>query len=202
MSDGRGSASRAAKGGLPPPPPLAMAASVRLRSTGLITQRILEVTMTGRHRPAFRALFALGLPVALSGCDLMGVACADQLALSVVVEVRDAADGMPAARGATGVSVHESGVLTDLYATGDLGLNGNWASELPRTTHDPRSQARIPAECRTCRRRRRPMPRGDRNRGGPHRPGPPGGARTPRFLRRGTGRRRLAPGGRGSARPQ
>ena len=67
----------------------------------------------------------------LSGCDLVGVACTDHLALSVVVEVRDAADGMPAARGATGVSVHESGVLTDLYATGDLGLNGNWASELP-----------------------------------------------------------------------
>ena len=47
------------------------------------------------------------------------------------MEVRDAVNGMPAARGVTGVSKHESGVLTDLYAIDDLRLRGDWSRELP-----------------------------------------------------------------------
>ena len=101
--------------------------------------------MTGKHRPALRAFLALGLPVALSGCDLISVACTDALAPSVVVEVRDAVNGMPAARGVTGVSEHESGVLTDLYAIDDLRLRGGWSASSPDTT---RSSSASPDTCR------------------------------------------------------
>lgn len=51
--------------------------------------------------------------------------------LSVIVEVRDPATGMPAARGVTGKSEHENGTITEFYATSDLRLDGNWAGELP-----------------------------------------------------------------------
>ncbi len=82
--------------------------------------------MTGRRRLAFRALLVLGPPAVLSGC-----ACTSELRPSVVVEVHDAVTGMPAARGVTGISEHESGVLTDLYAIDDLRLEGDWSRELP-----------------------------------------------------------------------
>ncbi len=87
--------------------------------------------MSTRQRPALRTLLALGSAAALSGCDIFGVACTDELRFSVVVEVRDAATGAPAARGVTGRSEHESGVVTEFTATGDLQLHGNWAGELP-----------------------------------------------------------------------
>ena len=51
---------------------------------------------------------------------------------SAVVEVRDAATGRPAAIGATGVSEHESGVVTQFAAeSSDLTLYGDWHAELP-----------------------------------------------------------------------
>ena len=49
----------------------------------------------------------------------------------MVVAVRDPGTRAPAARGVTGYSEHESGVLTELYATDDLHLNGDWSRELP-----------------------------------------------------------------------
>ena len=69
--------------------------------------------------------------MALSDCDIVGVVCTDELRFSVVVEVRDAATGRPAARGVTGISEHESGVLTEFTAGSDLSLYGDWDSELP-----------------------------------------------------------------------
>lgn len=88
--------------------------------------------MNTRHRPPSPTLLALGAAAALSGCDL-GLVCTDELRPSVVVEVRDRATGMPAARGATGRSEHESGVLTEFYAIGGDGLTlwGDWHGELP-----------------------------------------------------------------------
>ena len=47
------------------------------------------------------------------------------------MEVRERATGTPAARWATGFSEHESGVLTEFFADGELRLWGNWARELP-----------------------------------------------------------------------
>ena len=90
-----------------------------------------HLAMSTRHRPALRTLLALGTAAALSGCDIVGVVCTDELRFSVVVEVRDAATGRPAARGVTGVSEHESGTLTEFTASSDLSLYGNWARELP-----------------------------------------------------------------------
>lgn len=87
--------------------------------------------MSTQQRLAFRTLLALGSAAALSGCDIVGVVCTDELRLSVVVEVRDAATGSPAAFGVTGISEHESGVLTEFTASGDLRLDGNWGTELP-----------------------------------------------------------------------
>lgn len=86
---------------------------------------------TGR-RPASRALPALGIVVALSGCEV-DPGCSTHMELSVIVEVTERATGMPAARGATGLSEHESGVLTDFYSYRgeELRLVGNWESELP-----------------------------------------------------------------------
>ena len=86
--------------------------------------------MSIQHRLALRTLVAAVPAAALSGCDLVGV-CTDELRYSVVVEVRDAATGNPAARGATGISEHESGVVTEFTASGELRLDGNWNSELP-----------------------------------------------------------------------
>ena len=89
-------------------------------------------SMTTQHRLASRTLLVLGTAAALSSCDqLLNVTCTDELRPSVVVEVRDPVTGMPAARGVTGRSEHESGTLTELSATDDLRLTGNWSSELP-----------------------------------------------------------------------
>ena len=87
--------------------------------------------MTTEHCLASRTLLVLGTAAALSGCDFLIVTCTDELRPSVVVEVRDPVTGMPAARGVTGRSEHESGILTELSATDDLRLTGNWSSELP-----------------------------------------------------------------------
>lgn len=87
--------------------------------------------MSIQKRLVFRAVLAAGPAAVLSGCDIVGVVCTDELRFSVVVEVRDVATGTPAARGVTGVSEHESGVLTEFTAEGDLSLYGNWDSELP-----------------------------------------------------------------------
>ena len=87
-----------------------------------------------RHRPASRVLLALGGAAALSGCELdYDHGCFSYLSPSVIVEVRDRATGMPAARGATGLSEHESGVLTEFHADRDLRLWGSWPDELPGT---------------------------------------------------------------------
>ena len=87
--------------------------------------------MSTQSRLDVRTLLALGTAAALSGCEIVGVVCTDELRFSVVVEVRDVATGTPAARGVTGISEHESGVLTEFTAEGDLRLYGNWDSELP-----------------------------------------------------------------------
>ena len=86
--------------------------------------------MATQRRLASRTLLALGTAAALSNCDIL-LPCTDELRPSVVVEVRDPVTGMPAARGVTGRSEHESGVLTEFSATGDLRLDGDWNSELP-----------------------------------------------------------------------
>lgn len=90
-----------------------------------------RLAMNTQPRLAVRTLLALGTAAALSGCDIVGVVCTDELRYSVVVEVRDAATGRPAANGATGISEHESGVFTEFTASGELRLDGNWNSELP-----------------------------------------------------------------------
>ena len=87
--------------------------------------------MSTRQRLALRAILALGPAAALSGCDIVGGVCTDELRVSVVVEVRDSATERPAALGATGISEHESGVLTEFTASGELRLDGNWGTELP-----------------------------------------------------------------------
>ena len=88
--------------------------------------------LTTLHRAATaRILLALGPAAALCGCDIVGVACTDELRFSVIVEVRDAATGSPAARGATGRSEHESGIRTEFLPSGDLHLDGNWNAEYP-----------------------------------------------------------------------
>lgn len=86
--------------------------------------------MSTQQRLALATLLALGGAAAFSGCGLV-VVCTDELRFSVVVEVRDAATGGPAAHGVTGISEHESGVVTEFIAGGDLRLYGNWNSELP-----------------------------------------------------------------------
>lgn len=88
--------------------------------------------MSTKRPLASRTLLALGTAAALSSCDF-ALVCTDDLRPSVNVEVTDRATGMPAARGATGLSKHESGVLTEFYATSrnDLMLWGDWHSELP-----------------------------------------------------------------------
>ena len=68
------------------------------------------------HRPPLRALVALSGAAGLSGC--WGFVCTDELRPTLIVEVRERATGMPAARGATGFSEHESGVLTEFLASG------------------------------------------------------------------------------------
>jgi hypothetical protein len=62
---------------------------------------------------------------------MLGIACEDDLRSSITVEVRDAATGEPAARGATGLTVHEDGRDTELAAFDELHLSGNWNRELP-----------------------------------------------------------------------
>ncbi len=87
--------------------------------------------MITHRRAASRTLLVLGTAAALSGCGIVGISCTDELRPSVVVAVRDAVTRAPAARGVTGYSEHESGVLTEFYATDDLYLNGDWSRELP-----------------------------------------------------------------------
>lgn len=81
------------------------------------------------HLPPLRALVALSGAVALSGC--WGFVCTAELRPTLILEVRERATGMPAARWATGLSEHESGVLTEFFAYSELRLSGNWARELP-----------------------------------------------------------------------
>ena len=47
------------------------------------------------------------------------------------MEVLDPVTGLPAARGVTGRSEHESGTVTEFSATDDLRLHGDWERELP-----------------------------------------------------------------------
>ena len=88
--------------------------------------------MSTQQRLAVRTLVALGIAATLSGCGIVAI-CTSELRYSVVVEVRDAATGRPAAHGVTGISEHESGILTEFTASGDLRLDGNWGTELPGT---------------------------------------------------------------------
>ena len=149
--------------------------------------------MNTQHRLASRTLLALGTAATLSSCDV-DYGCTTELRQSVIVEVRDRATGMPAARGATGLSEHESGVLTEFYAYSsgdDLHLWGEWESELPgnhtvlvrkpgflrETAYADVGADRCHVEPQTVQVDIAPAP---------------SGARVPRFLRRGTGHRWLA----------
>ena len=85
--------------------------------------------MSTQQRLAVRTLVALGSAATLSGCGIVAV-CTSELRYSVIVEVRDATTGRPAASGATGISEHESGIITEFTASGDLRLDGNWRTEL------------------------------------------------------------------------
>ena len=87
--------------------------------------------MATQYRLPFRLAIVLATATALSNCDSVDPGCYSYMELSVLVEVRDAATGSPAARGVTGKSEHESGVVTEFYARDDLYLDGNWQSELP-----------------------------------------------------------------------
>ena len=87
--------------------------------------------MITQRRAASRTLLVLGTAAVLSSCGIVGIGCTDELRPSVVVAVRDPGTRAPAARGVTGYSEHETGVLTELYATDDLHLNGDWSRELP-----------------------------------------------------------------------
>jgi len=76
-------------------------------------------------------MWLAALPV-LGGCsDGFGVLCTAELRSTLAVEVRDPTTGLPAARGVTGTSRHESGRVTDLAAIDDLVLIGNWEGEFP-----------------------------------------------------------------------
>lgn len=93
--------------------------------------------MTALQRSALRTLLVLGSAAALSGCDGSYV-CTAELRGSVVVEVRDAVTGRPTASGATGVSEHESGEITEFaefsyseFSYSALTLFGDWRGELP-----------------------------------------------------------------------
>ena len=69
------------------------------------------------------------------GCsDLFGpddLICTTEMQDSLIVEVREAGTGAPAARGVTGASVHGSGTTTDLAAVDELRVRGFWGRELP-----------------------------------------------------------------------
>lgn len=87
--------------------------------------------MTTQHPLTLRILVVLGSAATFSGCGF-AVACTDELRSSLVVNVRDRPSGMPAARGVTGISEHDSGTLTEFTAFDDeLSLQGNWDRELP-----------------------------------------------------------------------
>ena len=67
-----------------------------------------------------------------TGCiDLLSVDCTSELRASLLVEVRDALTGAPAAHGTTGTATHvETLTNTDLFSYLDsLRLNGNWSRE-------------------------------------------------------------------------
>jgi hypothetical protein len=62
--------------------------------------------------------------------DPFSLGCTDQLEANLVVEVRDSATGVPAARGAIGIAEHRAGARTELVPTFDsLRLHGSWARE-------------------------------------------------------------------------
>ena len=87
--------------------------------------------MTTQHPLTLRILVVLGSAATFSGCGLVDV-CTLEMRPSLVVEVRDLIFGMPAARGVTGVSEHDSGTRTEFSAFDDLlSLHGNWGGELP-----------------------------------------------------------------------
>ena len=93
----------------------------------------LPLAMTTQHRLASLTLLVLGTAAVLSSCNIVGPGAGDCLPIfvpSVIVEVRDPATGMPAARGVTGRSEHESGVVTELGVGYDLRLLGMWKYEL------------------------------------------------------------------------
>ncbi len=88
--------------------------------------------MTAQQRSALRTLLVLASATALFGCDSFFALCTDEMRFSVLVEVRDAATGRPAASGVTGVSEHESGEVIEFTAgPDDLALDGKWDRELP-----------------------------------------------------------------------
>lgn len=86
--------------------------------------------MTKRFRLASGLLIVLGIAATLPGCGIVPI-CTLELRYSVIVEVRDAETGRAAARGVTGRSEHESGIITEFSASGDLRLDGDWDEELP-----------------------------------------------------------------------
>src|SRR5262245_47159283 len=77
-------------------------------------------------------LLLLVLLFGATGCsDLFGVDCTLEMRPNLVLEVRDAITGAPAARGAIGSANHaNSGITTELYGFADsLQLQGQWARE-------------------------------------------------------------------------
>ncbi len=87
--------------------------------------------MAAQQSSALRTLLVLGFATSLSGCDHFFGLCGDAMYHTLFVEVRDSASNGPAAIGATGVSEHESGEITELIAGSDLELFGKWGRELP-----------------------------------------------------------------------
>ena len=89
--------------------------------------------MMNHCRLASLHLVAFAIVLIASGCsDLLGgINCTTEMLPTLAVEVRDPVTGAPAARGVTGTSEHESGLVTELTALDDLHLGGNWSRELP-----------------------------------------------------------------------
>jgi hypothetical protein len=89
------------------------------------------MVMGNQRNLAWRGLFPCAVFAVTVGCDNpLSFACTSQLVPSLFVEVRDAETGEPAAWGVTGLSNHNSGVRTELAASDQLRLEGNWIREL------------------------------------------------------------------------
>lgn len=95
--------------------------------------RAREVTVYTRRSMLALGLILVGLVLSSACLGSLEVLCTSVLRASLIVEVREAADGAPAARGTTGLSEHESGRAVELAAADDLFLHGDWPAELPGT---------------------------------------------------------------------